>query len=78
MRIYVPSLFIFDDSLFVNCSRDYGFFMLQIAQSWNGEAHTDFTFRDIPNMKKLMLWKLAKSEHFNIDLEGIFGYSPGS
>ena len=77
MMIYVASLFIFDDSLFVNCSRDCGFFMLQIAQSWNGEAHTDFTYRDIPNMKKLMLWKWAKSEQFNVFLQGLFGYSPG-
>lgn len=51
--------------------------MLQIAKSWNGKEHTKFTYRDIPNIKRMMLFEWATSSVFSLNLEDLFGYNPG-
>ena len=50
--------------------------MLQIAMSWDGEQHTKFTCNDIPNMKKMMLWRWIMSPYFTVKFEELFGYDP--
>ena len=50
--------------------------MLEIAISWDGEQYTDFTYKDIPNMKKMKLWSWVSSPLFSVQFEKLFGYDP--
>jgi hypothetical protein len=65
-----------DVSLFFR-SRDCGFFMLHTVGSWNGRSLTEFTCKDIPNIKKTMLFSWSTCGIFDVDLVGLFWYHPG-
>lgn len=51
--------------------------MLQLTDSWTGDSHTDFSSKDIANMRKFMLFSWAMSGKFKIDFLKLFGYYPG-
>ena len=44
--------------------------------SWDGEQHTKFTYKDIPNMKKTILWTWVTSRFFTVKYEELFGHDP--
>jgi hypothetical protein len=56
--------------------RDCGFFVLTFTGSWDGKCHTDFTCKDILNMKKYTLFSWAMSGKFDIDFVKLFGFHP--
>jgi hypothetical protein len=52
--------------------------MLQTVHSWNGRELTDFSFKDIPNIRKTMLYSWVMSGKFKVvDFTLLFGYHPG-
>jgi hypothetical protein len=51
--------------------------MLKTVQSWNGKDLTNFSQKDIPNIKKTMLYSWAMFGEFKIDFVTLFGYHPG-
>jgi hypothetical protein len=52
--------------------------MLQTVNSWDGRNLTDFSCKDIPNMKKMMLFDWAMSGKLNTDFVNLFGFHPGT
>jgi len=66
ISMYLLFIFIIYLSLPVR-SRACGWFMLQAIMAWDGECLTDFTMRDIHNIKKAMLYTWSVSGRFKID-----------
>jgi hypothetical protein len=52
--------------------------MLQTVNSWDGRNLTDFSCKDIPNMKKIMLFNWAMSGKLNTEFVKLFGFHPGT
>jgi hypothetical protein len=70
---FISFLFLF----FYLCRSDCGFFMLVVVDSWDGISLTDFTYKDIPNIKKTVLFSWMTTNLYQVDFYELFGYKPG-
>jgi hypothetical protein len=51
--------------------------MLVVVDSWDGISLTDFTYKDIPNIKKTVLFSWMTTNLYQVDFYELFGYKPG-
>jgi hypothetical protein len=69
--------FFISNFLYLSAGLIVGIFLLVAVDSWDGISLTDFTYKDIPNIKKIMLFSWMTTNLYQVDFYELFGYKPG-
>jgi cytochrome c oxidase subunit IV len=72
---FISSLFLI--FLYLSAGLIVGIFLLVAVDSWDGISLTDFTYKDIPNIKKIMLFSWMTTNLYQVDFYELFSYKPG-